>query len=147
MIDAWPCWKVLYCCTSSWIGEKNRFRYRKKAASAPMRQLVVQDHRAADGQQRGLAEEAEHLGARAVDGVDLRGVVVGVAVVADDVAVVDHVVALAVVGGDDAHAVQALGEVGQHVGDAVADPVVAALGGPLEPDRHDDQRRHDQRRR
>ena len=72
---------------------------------------------------------AEHLGAGAVDGVDLGRVVVGVAVVADDVAVVEDVVALAVVRGDDAHAVQALGEVGQHVGDPVADPVVAALGG------------------
>ena len=95
----------------------------------------------------GLAEDAEQLGARAVDGVDLGGVVVGVPVVADHVAVVDDVVALAVVGGDDADAVQALGQVGQHVGDAVAHPVVAALGGPLEPERGDDQRRDDQQRR
>ena len=65
----------------------------------------------------------------------LGGVVVGVPVVADHVAMVDHVVSLPVVGGHDAHAVQALGQVGQHVGDAVAHPVVAALRGPLEPHR------------
>ncbi len=53
------------------------------------------------------------------------------------------VVALAVVRGDDADALQALGEIGQHQRDAVADLVVAALGRPLEPDGHDDQRRHD----
>ena len=63
----------------------------------------------------------EHLGARAVEGVDVGRVVVGVPVVADHVAVVDDVVALAVVGGHDADAVEALGQVGQHVGDPVAD--------------------------
>ena len=63
------------------------------------------DHVAADGRAaRAWPSDAEQLGARPVDGVDLRRVVVGVPVVADDVAVVDDVVALAVVGGDDAHA-------------------------------------------
>ncbi len=107
-------------------------------------EVVVGHHGAADGQHDGLAEDAQHLGARSVDGVDVGRVVVGVPVVADHVAVVDHVVALAVVGGHDADAVEALGQVGQHVGDPVADPVVAALGGPLEPDRGADQRRDDQ---
>ena len=41
-----------------------------------------------------LAHDPDPLGGRAVLGVDLRGVVVGVAVLADDVAVVQHVVAL-----------------------------------------------------
>jgi hypothetical protein len=45
----------------------------------------------------------------------------------------DDVVALAVVGGHDADAVQALGQVGQDVGDPVADSVVAPLRGPGEP--------------
>ena len=72
--------------------------------------------------------QPEQLGARAVDGVDVGRVVVGVPVLADHVAVVDDVVALAVVGGDDPDAVQALGQVGEHVGDPVAHPVVAALG-------------------
>ena len=117
------------------MGWKNRFRYRKKATRAPMRQGVVEHHGAADGQQDGLAEDAQQLGARAVDGVDVGGVVVGVPVVADHVAVVDDVVALAVVGGDDPDPVEALGQVGQHVGDPVAHPVVAALRGPLEPER------------
>jgi hypothetical protein len=76
----------------------------------------VQDHVAADGQQDGLAEDAEQLGAGPVDGVDLRGVVVGVAVLADDVAVVEDVVPLPVVRGDDPDAVEALGEVGEDVG-------------------------------
>ena len=94
-----------------------------------------------------LAEVAEQLRAGTVDRVDLGGVVVRVAVVADDVAVLDDVVALAVVGGDRADAVQALGEVGEHVGDPVADAVVAALGGRAEPQRRDRQQRDDERER
>ena len=112
------------------MGAKNRFRYRKKATSAPMRERVVHAPSSPPIASRtAWPRHAEQLGARAVDGVDLGGVDVGVAVVADDVAVVDDVVALAVVGGDDPDAVQALGQVGQHVGDPVAHPVVAALGG------------------
>ena len=64
---------------------------------------------------------------RSVDGVGAAGVEVGVAVLADDVAVVHDVVALAVRGGDDADAVERLGEVRQHVRDAVAAAQVAAL--------------------
>ncbi len=104
----------------------------------------MQDHAPADGQQHGLAEHAEELGAGGVDGVDMGGVVVGVPVVAHHVAVVDHVVPLAVVGGHDAHTVEALGQVGEHVGDAVADPVVTPLRGPLEPQGGHDQGGHDQ---
>ena len=111
--------------------------------SSPICELVLQHHVAADGQHDDLADDPEQLRSRPVDPVDPPGVVVGVAVVPDHVAVVHHVVPLAVVGRDDAHALQALGEIGQDQGDAVADLVVAALGGPLEPDRHDDQRRHD----
>ena len=127
-IEDCPCWKVLYCWTSSWIGAKKRFRYRKNATSAPMLSWWLSDHVAADRQQRRLRQVSEQLRARTVDRVDLGGVVVGVAVVADDVAVMDDVVSLAVVGGDGADAVQALGEVGEHVRDPVADAVVTALG-------------------
>ena len=75
-----------------------------------------------------------------------RGVVVAVAVLADDVAVVQHVVALAVEAGDDADARQALGHVGEHTGDAVADAQVAAIGRRPEPQRQADQQRHDEQR-
>ena len=64
----------------------------------------------------------------AVDRGDVRGVVVGVAVLADHVAVVQHVVPLPVEPGDHPHARQALGEVAQHAGDAVAHAVVALVG-------------------
>ena len=104
----------------------------------------VQHHGAADAEQRPLSEDAEQLGTRPVHRVHVGGVVVGVAIVAHHVAVVDHIVALPVVGSHDAHAVQALGQVGQHVGDAVTHPVVAALGRPPEPKRGDYQRRDDQ---
>ena len=75
---------------------------------------VVQVHGPADAQDEHLAEDADHLRPRAVDAVDPARVVVGVPVGADDVAVGLDVVALPVVRGDDAHALQALGEVGQH---------------------------------
>ena len=108
------------------------------------REVVVQHHRSADEQQAGLAQPAEHLGAGPVDAVDPGGVVVGVAVLADDVAMVDDVVPLAVVGGHDADARQALLEVRQHVGDAVPDPRVAAVGGDAEPEGQPGQRGHDE---
>ena len=69
-------------------------------------------HGPTDCQQCGLAQPAHELGAGAIDGVDLGGVDVGFAVLTDDVAVVDDVVHLAVVGRDDAHAMQALRQVG-----------------------------------
>ena len=98
---------------------------------------VVHHHVAADPEQRGLSQPPHQLGARAVDGVDLGGVDVGVAVLTHDVAVMDDVEPLAVVGGDHPHAVQALGQVRHDVGDAVAHPVVAPLGRHPEPQRHD----------
>ena len=88
---------------------------------------MVQHHVAADRQQRSLPEVAEHLCAGPVDRVDLGGVVVGVAVDPDDVAVLDDVPALAVVGGDRAHAVQALREISEDAGDPVAHALVATL--------------------
>ena len=129
------------------MGAKKRFRYKKKATRAPMAERVVHDHVAADAEQGGLAQPPHQLGARAVDGVDLGGVDVGVAVLTHDVAVMDDVVPLAVVGGDHPHAVQALGQVGHHVGDAVAHPVVAALGRHPEPQRHEHQGGDDQQHR
>ena len=96
-------------------------------------QGVVEHHLPADGQQHGLAHHAEELGPGAVEGVHVGRVIVGVAVVTHHVAVVDHVVPLAVVRGHDAHPVEALGKVGQDVGDAVPHPVVAAFRGSFEP--------------
>ena len=78
-------------------------------------QLVMGNHHAADAQDGGLTEIADELSPGSVDGVDLGGVQIGVPVGADHVAVVQHVVALAVVGGDDAHPVEGLGQVGEHV--------------------------------
>ena len=56
----------------------------------------------------------------------------------------DDVVALAVVGGHDAHTVEALGQVGQDVGDPITDLVVAPLRCSFEPDGGHHQRRNDQ---
>ena len=114
-----------------------------KATSWPTCSEPLLDHRAADEQQHRLAHDADPLGGRAVLRVDLRGVVVGVAVLADHVAVVEHVVAGAVEAGDDAHAREALGHVAQHPGDAVADAQVAAVGSRPEPEREPEQQRHD----
>ena len=125
-------------------GGEEAVQVQEEPHEHPERQAPAQHHVAPDAEQHTLPEHAEHLGARPVDGVDLGGVVVGVAVLADDVAVMDDVLALAVVGGDDAHAVQALGQVGEHVGDAVADLVVAALRGDPEPQRHHREDRDDQ---
>jgi hypothetical protein len=58
--------------------------------------------------------------------------------------VVDDVVALPVVGGDHSHPVQALGQVGENVGDAVPDPVVAALGRRRNQSDMRGERRHDE---
>ncbi len=98
-------------------------------------QGVVEHHAAPHAEQRRLPEEAEQLGARAVHRVDLCRVVVGVPVPTDDVAVPQDVVPLAVVRGHDAHALQALGEVGEHEGDPVPHLVVAAFGRSTEPQR------------
>ena len=91
--------------------------------------------------------QPDELGARAVDRGEVGGVVVGVAVLADDVAVVQHVVAGPVEAGDDPHAGQALGEVGQHAGDPVAHAVVAPVGRRAEPQRQPGEERHDQQQR
>ena len=48
--------------------------------------------------------------------------------IADDVGVVDHVVAAPIVRRDDTDAGQALGQVGQHVGDAIAHEPVGRVG-------------------
>ena len=74
---------------------------------------------------------------RAVAGGDLGGVVVGVAVLADDVAVVEHVVTRAVEAGHHTYARQALREVAEDSGDPVAHTVVALVGRATEPQRQD----------
>jgi len=102
------------------MGWKNRLRKRKNGEQRPDAQRAVDDHVPTDGQKRCLAQHPDHLGARSVDRVDLCGVVVGRPVVPDHVAVMHDVVPLAVVRGDDADPVKALGEVGQDVGDPVA---------------------------
>ena len=70
------------------------------------RQRVVEDHGATDSEQQGLTEDPDGLGAGAIDGVDGSGGDIGVAVLADHIAVVNGVVCSAVVGGDDAHPVE-----------------------------------------
>ena len=135
VIAAWPCWYRLYCCTSCWIGQEERVEVEDEGGELADGERAVAHHVAADQQQHRLAEQPDELGARAVDRGELGGVVVGVAVVADDVAVVQHVVAGPVEPGDDAHARQALGEVGQHAGDAVAHAVVALVRRRPEPQR------------
>jgi hypothetical protein len=101
---------------------------------------VVQVHLATDSENQDLSKDADQLRSGAVNAVDTAGVEVGVPVPAHHVAVVLDVVALAIVRCHDAHALEALGEVGQNQSDAVAHLVVPALGSPLEPDRHHDQR-------
>ena len=105
-------------------------------------EAVVQHHVTADGQQDGLAEDAHQLRPRAVDRVDEGRVVVGVPVLPHHVPVVDHVAALPVVGGDDPHPVEALGQIGHDVGDPVTDLVVAGLRSTVEPHRHRRQNRN-----
>ena len=90
-------------------------------------QGVVQHHRAADGQEEGLAQDADGLGARSIDGVDPAGGDVGVTVGADHVAMVERIVGSAVVGGDDPDTVERLREIGHDVGDPITDAFVAAL--------------------
>ncbi len=107
------------------------------------RQLVVEDDGPADGQDQRLRQHADGLGAGSVDGADPGGVEVGVAVLAHDVAVAVDVVAAPVVGHEDPDAREALLQVGQHVGDAVADHRVAAVGGGPEPQRQREHHRHD----
>ena len=88
-------------------------------------ELVAQHHAAADQQDHGLRDDAERLGARPVQGLCPAGGEVGVEVGADDVVVSDRVVAAPVEGGDEPDPVEALGEVGEHVGDPVPYPQVA----------------------
>ena len=109
------------------------------------RERAVQHHVAADEQDHRLARCSDELGARAVDRASTCAVYsLALAVLADDVAVLLHVVAPPVVRGDDPDARQALLQVGEHVGDAVAHHGVAAVGRAAEPDR---QRSSSQARR
>ena len=108
---------------------------------------MVDDHVAADRQEGSLAEVAEQLRSWSVDRADLGGVVVSGAVVADDRAVADDVPPLAVVRDDGADAVEALGEIAEHAGDAVPHTVIAALRRRSEPKRADREDRHDERER
>ena len=108
---------------------------------------MVQHHVPADAEQESLAEDADHDRGRSVDRVDATGVEIGVAVGTDDVAVVHDVAALAVVRGHDPDAVERLGQVGQHVRDAVTTQQVALLRGVVEPDRKDEQERNDEQHR
>ena len=73
--------------------------------------------------------------------------VVGVAVRAGHVAVMQHVVARPVEPGDDADAGQALGEVAQHAGDPVAHALVALVGRRAEPERQAGDERDDHHQR
>ena len=91
-----------------------------------------------------MTEVADELRAGSVNGIDLGRVQVGIPVGADHIAVVQHVVPLAVVGGDDTDAVKGLGQVGQDVGNPVADPVIPVFGPLAEPEREHCQRRDDQ---
>ena len=93
------------------------------------RERAVLDHRAADQQEHRLAHDPDELGGRAEAGHDPGRLVVAVAVLAHDVAVVEHVVALAVEAGHDPDALEALGDVGQDRRDPVADPHVAGVRG------------------
>ena len=105
------------------------------------RERAVAHHVAADEQQRGLAEQPDELGARRRRSPRCRAVwSLASRYCTDDVAVVQHVVACPVEAGDDPHARQALGEVAQHAGDAVADAVVALVGRRPEPQRQPGER-------
>ncbi len=75
------------------------------------------------------------------------GVVVGVAVLTRDVAVVQNVVARPVEPGDDAHAGQALGEVAEDAGDPVAHTLIALVRRRSEPQRQPGEEGHDQQQR
>src|ERR1035437_10993432 len=88
-----------------------------------------------DRHEGSLGEDALQLGAGPVDGIDLGGVDVCVAVVAHHVAMMYDILTLPVVGGDDTYTMETLGEVGQDVGDAVAHPLIAAFRRSLEPER------------
>ena len=110
-------------------------------------QLVVEHHVPTDEHHRGLTQEAQEVGGGAVAGDQAGRVVVGVLVLADDVAMVDDVAPLPVEGGDDPQTGQALREVGQHLGDPVPHPGVGAIGGSPEPQRQSGEQRHDHRHR
>ena len=94
-------------------GEERR-QVEQEGEELSDRQGAVEHHPAADEQQHRLPDDTDRLVGRAVDGSDGRGLDVGVAMLADEVGVMDHVVSSAVVGDDDPHPGQALGEIGQH---------------------------------
>ena len=111
------------------------------------RQAAAEHHVAADQQDERLASDTDDLGAGSVEGADAGRVVVRGAVVADDVAVVADVVTGPVVRGDDAHAREALLQMGQHLRDAVAHLVEAPVGRSPEPEREHGHGGHDREHR
>ena len=75
-----------------------------------------------------LAHQADEVARRRVVGRNPRRLEVGVPVCAEHVAVMDDVVALAVVRSDYPHSGQALGDVGDHAGERVPYQEVGPLG-------------------
>ena len=106
-------------------------------------QRAVEHHVPADQHDHRLREHADELRTRAVDAADVRGVEVGLAVLADDVGVLHPVVRLAVVRRDHPRARQVLLEIGHQVGDPVAHREIAVVGLRAEPDGEQRHRGHD----
>ena len=104
----------------------------------------MQHHGPADPDHDEGGDGSQRFAPWAVEGGDLGGVVVGVEVLAGHVGVGDRVLALTVVGRHQADAGQALGEVGEYVGQPVPHAQVAAVRCPLEPHRHREHAGHDQ---
>ena len=100
-------------------------------------EFVAQHHAAADQEDHGLRDDSERLGARPVERLRSTGGEVGVEVRTDDVVVADGVVATAVEGCDEPDAIEALREVGEHVGDPVPHPQVADCRDLPKPERED----------
>ena len=108
----------------------------------PHLEVAIENHMPTDEQQDGLSDGADGHGAGRVDSARPCGVEVRIEMRADHVDVVNGVLAAAVVRRDHADAGEALGDVRQHVGDAVADAPVPGLGDLAEPDAHEERRGH-----
>ncbi len=111
-------------------------------------EITGQDPLATDQEQHRQAEGGDELGARRIQRTEGAGGDVGVPVVPQDTAVTLDVVALAVGGGDQSDAGQALLQVGEHLGQTPAHGAVPLVGPGAEPQgghrhgRYDHAQRH-----
>ena len=93
-------------------GLKETVQVQDEQGETTEREFASKHHLTTDAQKQRLTQDTDHNCYWSVDTHDLSGEHVGIAVLTDNVTVMNDVVSLAVVGRDDSNAVERFGEIG-----------------------------------